>query len=354
MAMINVKKSSSLLTISFCFGVFLFCPALFAGVQPLVEETEEKVSEGKSHAELILLTVDKKTLQASLHAWPEKHEKALNLRQFKIAIGKELGDKMVEGDNRTPEGIYFTQQIIDGATLPAKYGPRAIPINFPNPMDRLNRKTGYGIWLHGVENNSRVEEANVTEGCVAFYNEDIMQLAYWLKPFQGVVLIADNIEEANRPEDLDSLRKATYDWIDAWSERDMDRYISHYDQNFTDAGRDRQAYKTYKSNVFRSYREMHVKMADIRVIAHPSYAISMMNQDFRGDKRFVSNGRKILYWTRDQETQEWRIIREVFENRRIDLVEYTPEQLAMLNGTPKNIRSSIETHAEPELINPKM
>ena len=47
---------------------------------------------------------------------------------------------------------------------------------FPNDYDKDLGKTGYGIWLHGVEDDSRIEKANVTEGCVAFYNADIKLL----------------------------------------------------------------------------------------------------------------------------------------------------------------------------------
>lgn len=288
------------------------------------------VHNDEATSEVILLTVDKKTLQATLKVWPENFKEARTLRNFKIAIGKEVGDKQVEGDNKTPEGIYFTQRVIDGSTLPARYGPRAIPINFPNPVDRYHRKTGHGIWLHGVENNSRVEEANVTEGCVAFYNEEIKQLAYWLRPHQGIVLIAEDISLANRESDLTNVMTATQDWADAWATRDIDRYISHYHPDFNLRKQNLQAYRTYKQNVFRSYQSMKLEIDDIRVLTHPHYAVSIMNQDFNGDNRFVSSGRKILYWQFDQESGRWLILREIFENRRLELFEYTPEQLAML------------------------
>ena len=53
------------------------------------------------------------------------------IRSFPIAIGKESGDKFKEGDNRTPEGIYFTQPHINASTLlKSKYGPAAVPVDF--------------------------------------------------------------------------------------------------------------------------------------------------------------------------------------------------------------------------------
>src|SRR5690606_37165566 len=128
----------------------------------------------------------KEELRAELKTWPEQTNRAEVIEIFRIAIGKEEGDKQRRGDNRTREGIYFTQEIIDGRTLPAKYGANAIPLNYPNPIDIAAGKTGYGISLHGVEEDKRIEKANVTEGCAAFYNADTEKLTNWLLPHQGV------------------------------------------------------------------------------------------------------------------------------------------------------------------------
>ena len=74
--------------------------------------------------------VNKSDPSATLKTWPTL-VKPKTLMKFKIAIGKEKGDKQFEGDNKTPEGIYFVNRIIDGKSLPEKYGPWFLPINFP-------------------------------------------------------------------------------------------------------------------------------------------------------------------------------------------------------------------------------
>lgn len=282
------------------------------------------------HEAMMLLTVDKKSLSADLRTWPDNPQHAMHLRSFRIAIGKNEGDKQFEGDNKTPEGIYFAQSHIDGSTLPEKYGARAIPIDFPNPMDLISGKTGHGIWLHGVDREGRIEEAKVTEGCVAFYNSDIDRLSSWLKSHQGVVVIARDMTEVNRPNDLESVRQATMSWMDAWSKRDVNRYIQHYATDFRYQNYNFASYRAYKQRVFASYKVMDVKYDNLRVITHPKYAVSFFNQDFQGDKRFSSIGRKILYWERKPEGQ-WMIKREVFENRRFEHVTYTDGELALLS-----------------------
>lgn len=279
--------------------------------------------------EMIVLSVGKNQLRAELKTLPENGAEPKPLRSFRIAIGKADGDKEREGDNKTPEGIYFTVGKIEGKQLtPEKYGPLAFPLNFPNPMDQIQGKTGYGIWLHGVGHRN-IEDANVTEGCVAFPNDEITSLVSWLKPSHGVVVIAKDLSEVNRPIDVGDLYKASQDWVGAWSARDLDKYISFYAEDFENNGKKRKAYRAYKQSVFKGYKEMVVRMTNVRIVTHPKYALVMMNQDFQGDKRFTSGGRKMLYWRRD-DTGQWKIVRELFDNFLMNPVQFSNDDVAGL------------------------
>lgn len=279
--------------------------------------------------EMIVLSVGKSQLRAELKTLPENGAEPKPLRSFKIAIGKVDGDKEREGDNKTPEGIYFTVGKIEGKQLaPEKYGPLALPLNFPNPMDQIGGKTGYGIWLHGV-GQRKIEDANVTQGCVAFPNDEITSLVSWLKPSHGVVVIAKDLSDVNRPTDTADLYKTALDWVSAWSARDLDKYISYYAQDFQNNGKNVKAYRSYKQSVFKSYKEMMVKMSNVRIVTHPKYGLVMMNQDFRGDGRFTSDGRKMLYWRRDEGGQ-WKIVREMFDNFLMNPVQFSNDDVAGL------------------------
>lgn len=277
---------------------------------------------------VVWLTVDKKSLMAEIRTLPENSTLSTPIRSYRIAIGKQDGDKEKSGDNRTPEGIYFTLDTFDTAArnLPQeKYGPKAIPLNFPNPVDQAAGKTGHGIWLHGAGNDHRIEESKATEGCVAFYNSDVQTLERWLHPNQGIVVIAQDISLVNRPEDVSQVQKATQDWASAWNERRLDDYMAEYSPNFSFKGGKREAYRNYKKSVFAGYKTMSVKFDKVRVITHPKYALSIMNQDFRGDNHFSSVGRKILYWERAKDTQKWQITHEIHDSRKIELVSVSAD-----------------------------
>ncbi len=302
-------------------------------VQPPVATTAPA-----SYSDFIMLTVDKANLRAELKTWPDEPAKASMLRSFKIAVGKAEGDKLKEGDNRTPEGIYFAQTHINGGALPEKYGSVAIPIDFPNPIDLVEKKTGHGIWLHGVDREQRIEEAKVTEGCVAFYNSDIARLSSWLKSHQGIVVIAGDAKQVNVQKDIDEVRKVTQNWMSSWQNRDVDGYTANYATDFRFEKHDYTSYVEYKKRVFASYKTMSVKFDSFRVITHPKYAVAFFNQDFQGDNRFSSVGRKILYWER-QEGGGWKIKREVFENRRFEFVKFTDAERALLSDTASSMSS---------------
>ena len=254
--------------------------------------------------------------------------------KFKIAIGKEKGDKQFEGDNKTPEGIYFVNRIIDGKSLPEKYGPLALPINFPNDYDKDLGKTGYGIWLHGVEDDSRIEKANVTEGCVAFYNADIKLLKNWLKPRQSVVMITKGDEVINRRSELEEIEKQTNLWFYHWAEKDIEKYITFYHKDFKNKGRGLKSYKKYKEKIFKRYKQMKMSLTDLRVFVHENYAISAFNQDFFGDDNYVSKGRKVLYWYKDKDNT-WKISHENYEDRRFNKIDINFELFSkMIQGSP--------------------
>lgn len=333
-------------SVSLSFGLIAVA---FLGLAPkgMVSESQAGAptpAATTARKDFLMLMVDKARLTADLRTWPESGGVSLLLRSFRIAIGKQEGDKEKEGDNKTPEGIYLTRGILSGKSLPIKYGPVAIPIDFPNPIDRFAKKTGHGIWLHGVEKDTRVDEAKVTEGCVAFYNADITRLTDWVKPLNGVVVIAQDTKGVNDASDVEVVTRRSQEWAEAWGRRDLDAYMGFYSEAFEHESKKLPAWREYKQRVFSSYKVMNVKFTELRVATHPKYAMTMMNQDFRGDQRFTSVGRKMLYWQKAADGQ-WYITREVFGPQQVQPHTYSDAELALLSGSGSSISSKQEPSA---------
>ena len=113
------------------------------------------------------------------------------------STGEVPGPKQVEGDKKTPEGIYF---IIDEhleKDLTPIYGPRAFPTDYPHPLDRRRGKTGYAIWIHGTDRPLKPMDTN---GCVALENPDVLQLPAYVTRFVTPVIIQETIRYADPNE----------------------------------------------------------------------------------------------------------------------------------------------------------
>ena len=124
-------------------------------------------------------------------------------------------------------------------------------------------------------------------------------------------MITDDSSQVNVPEDLEAIRTATKQWYQAWQSREIGEYIDKYQRDFKYRGRkDIDAYKAYKDRVFDSYENMTIQFSNLRVFSHAKYAVAIMNQNFQGDDRYSSQGRKILYWTKSDDS--WKIAHEVF------------------------------------------
>ena len=102
------------------------------------------------------------------------------VREYRIALGfTPEGDKVRQGDGKTPEGIYKIDRRNDRSKFHLSLG-----INYPQPEDRARaKKGGYSpggdIFIHGQPNQIadgyRVK-GDWTEGCVAIDNHQIEEL----------------------------------------------------------------------------------------------------------------------------------------------------------------------------------
>lgn len=118
------------------------------------------------------------------------------IRSFYASIGQAGFDKRVEGDLRTPLGVYFITSRLDDQQVEELYGIGALPLNYPNEHDRRLGRTGSGIWLHGVPRATYSRSPYATEGCVALANDDMAYLMAVLQTRRTPVIVADELKWA--------------------------------------------------------------------------------------------------------------------------------------------------------------
>ena len=110
-----------------------------------------------------------------------------------VSIGNNGIGKRKEGDGKTPIGVYFTQKHLTEPMLPDLYGSGALTLDYPSPIDKLQMRTGSGIWLHGSPSLQYARPPTATDGCVVLANDDMTRLVQLGIAQDTPVIIAEKI-----------------------------------------------------------------------------------------------------------------------------------------------------------------
>ena len=166
----------------------------------------------------------------------ENTPKGLRLvADYYASVGKLGTEKVVEGDQRTPLGVYYITSRLDPATLKDFYGAGALPINYPNPLDQSRGKTGSGIWLHGTPPDQFSCAPQATDGCLALANPDLERILKTVEPRTTPVVIARQLQWV-KPHALQAERQSFHAVLEAWrtarSHGDMQRLLTFYAPEF--------------------------------------------------------------------------------------------------------------------------
>lgn len=263
------------------------------------------------------IVVDKENHRLYIYERRGDGEPPRLVRDYYVSTGRANGNKVLRGDLRTPEGVYFITSHIPSSALPDKYGSGAFPLNYPNELDRRLGKTGDGIWLHGTETAFYSRPPLDSEGCVVLPNIDLDQAAAFIRPGVTPLVITARVEwvdeaawRRERQELLDALRM----WVEDWTSGDVERYLSHYAADFWSPGFDLKKWQTRKRAVASGKSFQQVELSNLSLFAYPQSAsngrdmvVASFRQHYRSNN-FNSDMGKRLYLTR--EDGRWRVLYE--------------------------------------------
>lgn len=284
-----------------------------AGGVRSVLQVAQPFSPGAWHANITasdaspssLIAVDKK--QQALFLF-ERHSPLRPVNTFTCTTGQNVGDKLVEGDLKTPEGVYFVVGKVENGLDYEKYGYEAYILNYPNPVDKLRRKTGYGIWIHG---RGVPIAPNLTEGCVSLNNTDIAMLGKTLVPGTPVAL-AEGVSFAPQApaDDIAAIRelyRRTYGWANAWSAK-SGKFFEYYDADAYSIaqGENFASFRAQKERVFKHVKRLDVTVKNVQALQGPGYWVTWFEQDYRASN-LSAKGVRRLYWQKNRQG-ELRIV----------------------------------------------
>ena len=252
---------------------------------------------------------------ATMHRFASSDGGVVEVDRQYMSIGLNGPGKEKAWDKRTPLGVYFITERLDTSKLHAKYGEAAFPLDYPNAWDRLNERTGYGIWLHGVDRNDPHRPARDTDGCLALPNEEILKLAHSLKPLVTPVIVAREINW-EIPSNINELRQEFRSMLDMWryslEQGDIAQYLSLYSDDFRYLGMDRGDWLSSTRENFDNQRFASVKLEDVMLVAdpeEPDLYLSRFTQVLATVGGHPKETTKRLYWRRS-ESKDWKIVTE--------------------------------------------
>lgn len=240
------------------------------------------------------LVVDK--INSCVTLYGVQSEKIIEINKYRSVTGKNHGDKWSHGDLKTPTGIYFLDYLVDKRLLTKKHGKLALATDYPNAIDKIQGKNGHGIWLHGVETFLRLDLKYDTEGCVVVSNNNILEIANFVEFKKTPIIIYEKIPENFVPKIRNEiLENIISKWKEAWSSKNIEKYISFYDKKFTSRGMNVLQWKAYKSNITKLSRLIKVEISKPFVIEHEKYTVAFFFQHYKSDSLETTNIKRLYF-----------------------------------------------------------
>ncbi|MFM2407905.1 MAG: hypothetical protein RL358_647, partial [Pseudomonadota bacterium] len=261
-------------------------------------------------AQKYALVVD--TSRSTLYVYENVNGAPRYVADYYITIGKLGTEKRVEGDQRTPIGVYFIKAELPKAQLADMYGSGAFPLSYPNEWDKKNNRTGQGIWLHGTPSDTYSRPPRASNGCVVLSNDNLEKLAPYLQVGITPVIITNHMEATNAEDtgQRDQLRAEIEQWRKDWSSLNTRAYLAHYSPDFASDSQNYNAWAAQKTLVNAGKEWAKVNVSNISMFTYPEQpdmVVVNFNQDY-ASSNLSNQMRKRQYWIK--QNNHWKILYE--------------------------------------------
>jgi murein L,D-transpeptidase YafK len=289
---------------------------LYAQVHPLEKLVPDgliNLGKGPFYSNHVFV-VDKS--KRTLIVWEQSEKGYSKMKEINADFGKASGNKVSNGDQRTPEGIYFFSNYLEKAKLDfRRYGihdVKAFPMDYPNLFDRREGKTGSGIWLHTLPDDTPLSRGS--RGCVVIRNNDFDEAMALIKLNNTPIIVQDEINYVP-PEQIETQRTLMVTWLkkwlEAWQSKNLDSYMSYFDKSFHSKKMNYDQWRKYKSNLADTYGDINISISEPRIVHFRDEWIVQFIQKYKSDK-YEDFGHKTLY-IRGTTIDNLKIIAEDFD-----------------------------------------
>lgn len=214
-----------------------------------------------------------------------------------VIVGKN-GDKLLEGDLKTPVGVY---QLTRRFTPNDRYlGPLAFSLSYPNLLDKLAKRNGGGIWIHGYPLDGQRTDELKTKGCVAMQNDTLMKFDDVVDHKKTLAFIYEDKRPEASAKDIAVIISGLLGWKKTWSESDIENYLKFYDKNFERYdGMSLEKFKSMKRAIFSKKEKKRISFSNFLITPYQNlkndrlFRVSFYEDYVSDTHKFA--GQKTLY-----------------------------------------------------------
>jgi L,D-transpeptidase YnhG len=233
------------------------------------------------------------------------------IADYYISVGKLGVEKTLEGDQRTPLGVYYITGSLNPTSLVDFYGVGALPINYPNPLDLKRGKTGSGIWLHGTPSEQFSRAPKASDGCVVLANPDLNHILTSVRARTTPVVIADRltwVSKASLDADKTNFNNTLMAWRQAKMQADTAKLMAFYTADFSNYGKNLTQWASIISNELKNLKGRDIALSNINLMRWSDQNDTMV---VTFDELIVGKSTGVTkrqYWIRDG--KNWKIFFE--------------------------------------------
>lgn len=252
------------------------------------------------------------TSKSTLYLYKNVNGEAHYVENFYISVGKKGSDKLSEGDQKTPLGVYFINAHLTQNQLTDMYGKDAYPLNYPNEWDIKQGRNGHGIWLHGTPSNTYSRPPLASNGCVVLSNDDLNHIGKSIEIGSTPVIITNRMDwssDADKTAHADLL-KAIEQWRSDWSSLNTNAYLKHYASDFFSGNFNLDTWSTQKRLVNSGKSWIKVNVSNVSIFSYPTQpdmVVVNFEQDYSSNN-LNNRMKKSQYWMKRD--NRWQIVYE--------------------------------------------
>lgn len=203
----------------------------------------------------------------SLHVYGIQENKTHLVNEYDVIVGAN-GDKQKEGDLKTPLGVYtITKRFVPSDPF---YGPKAFALSYPNILDRVQGKNGYGIWIHGSPLDGSYRDP-MSKGCIVLDNETLLHLEKDIDADGVITIVNENGMDEVNINQVSILLSNLFRWQDAWRDNRTTEYLDFYHDDFIRYdGMKRKKFSRMKKQIFSRAQQKSIRFSKINISPYPN------------------------------------------------------------------------------------